>query len=136
MIMPSFESVNWLAVVAGMVVSMAMGALWYGPMFGKTWLRMIGKTAEEIKSGPMDYAKTALASFIAMLFLNLAVVAFGSQSFVDGLIVGAFTFFGVGATQTFVYTTFEGPKESVWLLYSIYQIIVFAVMGGVFTVWV
>lgn len=133
--MVSFAGVNWLAVVVGTVVSMALGALWYGPLFGSMWMRMIGKRAEEIESDPMAYLKTAIAAFVAMLFLNVVVSSFGAATFVNGLIAGALTFVGVGATQTFVYTTFEGPKEGVWLLFCAYQIIVFSVMGGVFAIW-
>jgi hypothetical protein len=131
----SFDAVNWLAVVVGMVISMALGALWYGPLFGNLWLRMIGKTADEIEGDPMDYVKTAVAAFVAMLFLNLVVVGFGTQSLVNGMVAGALAFIGFGATTTFVYTTFEGPEERVWLLYAAYQLIVFVIMGGVFAVW-
>jgi hypothetical protein len=133
--MISFAAVNWLAVVVGMVLSMAMGALWYGPLFGNLWLRLIGKTADEIEGDPMDYLKTAVAAFIAMLFLDLVVASFGAQSLADGVVVGALTFIGFGATLTFVYTTFEGPDERVWLLYAAYQLVVFVIMGGVFAVW-
>jgi hypothetical protein len=133
--MISFGAVNWLAVVVGMVLSMAMGALWYGPLFGNLWLRLIGKTADEIEGDPMDYLKTAVAAFIAMLFLDLVVASFGAQSLADGVVVGALTFIGFGATLTFVYTTFEGPDERVWLLYAAYQLVVFVIMGGVFAVW-
>jgi hypothetical protein len=131
----SFVAVNWLAVVVGMVVSMVLGFLWYGPLFGNTWLRLIGKSAEEIESDPTMYIKTAVAAFVAMLFLNMVVSSLGATTFVSGLIVGALTFVGFGATQTFVYTTFEGPSEKVWLLFSEYQILVFAIMGGVFAIW-
>lgn len=133
--MISFAAVNWLAVVVGMVVSMAIGALWYGPLFGNLWLRLIGKTVDELESDPMDYIKTAVAAFIGMLFLNLVVVSFGAQTLVDGIVAGALTFIGLGATLTFVYTTFEGPEEKVWLLYAAYQLVVFAIMGAVFAVW-
>jgi hypothetical protein len=115
---------------------MVLGFLWYGPLFGKTWLRLIGKRADEIESDPMDFVKTAVAALVTMLFLNLVVASFGADSFVNGLILGTLVFLGFGATQTFVYTTFEGPKESVWLLFNAYQIIVFAVMGGVFAIWI
>jgi hypothetical protein len=133
--MISFASVNWLGVVVGMVVSMILGMLWYGPLFGKSWLAMIGKRAEEIESNPMDYLKTALAAFVSMIFLNLAVNAFGAGSLVEGAIQGALVFIGFGATATFVYTTFEGPPQKVWLLYSAYQVLVFIIMGAVFAVW-
>lgn len=133
--MISFNVVNWLAVLAGTVLSMAVGALWYGPLFGNLWLRLIEKDLDDLESDPMDYVKTAIAAFVAMLFLNLVVVSFGAASFVDGLVAGGLTFIGLGATATFVYTTFEGPKESVWLLYAAYQLVVFAIMGGVFAIW-
>lgn len=129
-------SINWLAVLVGVVVSNGLGFLWYGPLFGKTWLRLIGKRAEEIESDPGMYMKTALASAVAMIALNLAVAAFGATTFLAGFIVGVVVFIGFGATGTYVYTTFEGPPESVWLLYAAYQVIVFAVMGGVFALWV
>ena len=131
----SFTSVNWLAVIVGTVVSMALGTLWYGPLFGKTWLRLIGKSPEEIESDPTMYIKTAVAAFVAMLFLNLVVTSVGSVSFLSGFVVGTLTFIGFGATQTFVYTTSEGPSERVWFLFGAYQIIVFAMMGGFFSIW-
>jgi hypothetical protein len=48
-----------------------------------------------------------------MLFLNLVVTSVGSVSFLSGFVVGTLTFIDFGATQTFVYTTFEGPSEKV-----------------------
>ena len=76
-----------------------------------------------------------MAAFVAMLFLNLIVTSVGSVSFLSGFVVGTLTFIGFGATQTFVYTTSEGPSERVWFLFGAYQIIVFAMMGGVFSIW-
>lgn len=133
--MISFNSVNWLAVAFGTVLSMALGALWYGPLFGNLWLKLIEKSMDELEANPMNYVKSALAAFISMLVLNLVVVSFGAQTLVDGLMAGAVAFIGLGATATFVYTTFEGPKESVWLLYALYQLLVFIIMGGVFAMW-
>ena len=130
-----FEYVNWLAVLLGMVLSMAVGALWYGPLFGKLWLGLIGKTEDELDPNPSMYLNTALAAFLGMLILNLVVAAFGAATFVSGLLVGGLVFFGIGATTTFVYTTFEGPSEKVWLLYAAYQLLIYLVMGAVFAIW-
>jgi len=133
--MISFAAVNWLAVLVGTILSMALGALWYGPLFGVLWLNLIGKTEEELEADPMDYLKTALAAFIGMLALNMVVVSFGAASFLSGMVAGAFIFLGIGATTTYVYTTFEGPSENVWLLYVAYHLVVYLTMGGVFAVW-
>lgn len=133
--MISFEGVNWLAVVVGVIGTNVLGFLWYGPLFGAAWMRMIGKTADEIESDPSMYLVTVVASAITMTTLAVIVATFGAVSFVDGLFVGALAWIGVGATTTFVYTTFEGPPTNVWALHAIYQLVAFAAMGGVFAVW-
>ncbi|MBK8887589.1 MAG: DUF1761 family protein [Saprospiraceae bacterium] len=30
---------NWLAILGSGLVPMAVGALWYGPLFGKLWMK-------------------------------------------------------------------------------------------------
>lgn len=133
--MVSFTSVNWLAVLAGTVLSMALGALWYGPLFGRLWLKLIGKTEDELESNPVMYLKTAIAAFIGMLALNLVVVSFGATDILSGLFAGGFIFLGIGATTTFVYTNFEGPTEKVWFLYVAFQLVVYLIMGALFAIW-
>jgi hypothetical protein len=130
-----FSGINWLAVLFGTILSMGLGALWYGPFFGKLWLNLIGKTIDELESNPLDYLKTALAALIGMISLSIVVSTFGANSIGDGLLVGLLVGMGFSSSQTFVYTTFEGPKESIWLLYSLYQITLFVSMGIVFAVW-
>lgn len=133
--MISFSDVNWLGVLVGIVASNLIGFLWYGPLFGSAWLRMIGKRREDIEPDNRMYIVTAVASGVAMIALALAVNAFGAGSFLDGLIVGALVYIGFGAPATLVFTLFEGPPVNVWLLYSTYQLIVWVVMGGVFAIW-
>ena len=58
-----FNQINWIAVVIGSVFNMILGALWYGPLFGKLWLRLIDKKREEMQGSPAMY----ILSFIAGL---------------------------------------------------------------------
>ena len=34
--------INYLAVLAAAVSNMVLGFLWYGPLFGKTWSKLMG----------------------------------------------------------------------------------------------
>ena len=34
--------VNYLAIATGAVLSMVIGAIWYGPVFGKKWMEIVG----------------------------------------------------------------------------------------------
>ena len=133
--MLDFGSINWIAVVVGVIASNVLGFLWYGPLFGDRWMRMIGKTRDEIESSPSMFLVTIVSSALTMIVLALAIDAFGAGDFVQGLMIGAVVNIGISATSTFVYTTFEGPPVGVWGLFAIYQLLIFALMGGVFAVW-
>jgi len=130
-----FGEVNYIAVVLGAVLNMILGTLWYGPLFGKLWLRLIGKKSEEIESKPWLYILSAIAAFLAALVLALVVQAFGPTGFFGGVLAGFVVWAGVVATVTLTYTIFEGPPLSVWLLFVAYQLVIFLVEGGVFAVW-
>ena len=37
-----FDHVSWVAVLGAAVVAFALNAIWYGPLFGARWARLIG----------------------------------------------------------------------------------------------
>lgn len=131
----AFTDVNWLAVLVATVINMFVGYLWYGPLFGKQWLQMIGKTMDEIESDPTMYMFTGLAALVSSYVLALLVGVSGASGWTSGALMGVVVWIGIGATGTLVYTTFQGPPKSVWLLHGLYQLVVFAINGALFAVW-
>jgi hypothetical protein len=62
---------NWLAIVIGTVVFFAIGALWYGLLFGKAWQRETGVTEAPKGSGMLrTMGGTLLAEFVVVLTLG------------------------------------------------------------------
>lgn len=65
-------AINYWAVLVCGVASMVLGALWYGPLFGKLWMREMGwggKSPEEIQK-MKDGAKTAYPqAFVGALLM-------------------------------------------------------------------
>lgn len=45
--------VNWLAVLLGAMAFFAVGALWYGVLFGKAWQREVGLSDEQLRGSNM-----------------------------------------------------------------------------------
>lgn len=131
----SLAGINWLAVIVGVVVSNALGFLWYGPLFGKAWAKALGKKMEDLQGSPTMYVVTVVASLITMIVLAAAVAAFGSTALLEGAVVGALLWFGIGATQSYVGATFEGRSMAVWQISALYNLVVFVVMGAVFAAW-
>src|SRR5258705_12057280 len=61
---------NWIAIIIATVAAMVIGFLWYGPVFGKTWMALTGRGMGTGESpGPL-YALTALAAFVEAIALN------------------------------------------------------------------
>ncbi len=40
---------NYLAIITGTVLSMILGFVWYGPLFGKKWKELAGANDKELK---------------------------------------------------------------------------------------
>ena len=59
--------VNWLAVVLGALAFFAVGAVWYGVLFGKAWQREVGLSDEQLRASNMPLI------FAACLALELVV---------------------------------------------------------------
>ena len=70
-------AVSLTATVLATVLGFALGALWYGPLFGSRWMAEVGMTADELRKN-FSPAKTYGATFV------LGLVA----SYVFGLFVG------------------------------------------------
>ncbi len=65
--------INLLAVVLGAAAFFAVGAVWYGVLFGKVWQRELGMSDEQLKGG----ANMALIFGLCFLFELLISVTFG-----------------------------------------------------------
>lgn len=43
-------TINYWAVLACGVISMVAGAIWYGPLFGRKWMEIIGANPDDIEA--------------------------------------------------------------------------------------
>jgi len=133
--MQFLTQVNWIAVIVGGVFNMAFGALWYGPLFGQAWLRAIGKKQEEIQSSPTMYILPFLAGVASAYVLAVIIAAFGITAWWEGLVVGGIVWIGIGAAATITTGTFEEQPRAAWLLFALYQLVVYAALGVLFVLW-
>jgi len=133
--MSVFGQVNWIAVLLGGVLSMVLGFLWYGPLFGKLWLRTIGKKEDELKSSAGMYILAFVAALATAYVLAVLVSALGVTTWWRGAILGAVVSVGVGAASALVNGLFLRNTISSWALFAFYQFVLYTVEGIVFAVW-
>lgn len=67
---------NYLAVLGAAFVPMIIGSIWYGPLFGKAWMKEMGFTEETMKNGnmPLIFGLSFVCSFIVAFVLQTLVI--------------------------------------------------------------
>ena len=133
--MEFLTQVNWIAVIVGGIFSMVFGAFWYGPLFGKLWLRVIGKSSDEIESNATMYLLPFVAGLVGSYVLAALIAGLRLMTWWHGILVGAVVWVGVGASGTLTTGTFEGSPRGAWLLFGTYQLVVYGALGLMFVLW-
>jgi hypothetical protein len=133
-----FSQINWIAWVIGGVAFMAIGFLWYGPILGKPWMAIMEKTGwkrSEMNANPAMYLVTFVCALAASYVLALVIRGLNIDSWWMGLVAGAIAWAGIGAAPLLTNSVFESRPKALWLIFSAYELIVFAGLGVLFALW-
>jgi hypothetical protein len=78
---------NFYPVFVAALTTLLVGFIWYGPLFGKAWMKETGLTEEDLKKGSMVkiFGLTYIFSvMIAMIMQILTIHQFGALGMVGG----------------------------------------------------
>lgn len=125
--------VNFLAIALGAVSAMVVGALWYGPLFGKVWMGLVGVSKKDLEA-----AKNKMMMLYGVSFLAYLVMAFGMSYVVSvnnatSAGEGAFAAFWVWlpfvATTMLITNLFQNKPFKLTVVDSGYHLVNLVVMG-------
>ena len=133
----AITSINYLAVVVAAVLEFGLGALWYGPLFGKVWMAAVGLSEEEIQSGnpAQSMAYRGLATLVAAYVLAHIINLAGATTLGAGLETGFWLWLGFIATFTLDSVLFEKRPLKVWIINNAYHLVGMLIMGAVLALW-
>jgi len=130
---------NYLAVIVSSVVTFILGAIWYSPpLFGRKWMALLGKTAEEIQQGvsPMMYVIGFVSGLISCFAISCVVNAAGAATLVNGALIGFLCWLGfAGATSYNNQVNFVGKPVGLWAIDSGYNLVTFVISGAILAIW-
>lgn len=128
-------SINWLAVLVAALAGFAVGGVWYGPLFGKAWMRECGITEEQVRSANMVRIYGTVLALNLLIATSLAMFI-GPQG---NLGSGVFAGFMAGATfiapALGVIYQFESRSLRLWLINAGYWVVIMTVMGAILGAW-
>jgi hypothetical protein len=136
--------INYLAVLVAAIASMVVGFLWYGPLFGKLWMKLSGKTKESMdeakkKGMTKAYVLMFVGSLVMAYVLANALVFASSYLQVSGvsagLMSGFFNWLGFIAPVTLGMVLWEGKSWKLWVLHNGHELISLCIMGVILALW-
>lgn len=129
--------VNYLAVAAAAVASYIIGAIWYGAIFSKVWIRLTGIT--DMKPAPVNMVLVLISSFVMAYVLDHSI-AFASYSHKvsgveSGMVCAFFNWLGFVAPVTLCTKLYEKKPWGLWFLDIGFWLIAMFAMGAILSVW-
>jgi len=133
--MLELSELNWLAILVATIAGFALGALWYGPLFGDAWLNALGKTADDIQPSPGPFVISFFTALITAVALALLIKALGIATVGGGIGIGLLVGVGFIATAMASDSAFCGWGLNLWLIQSGYRVLYSVVIGAILAVW-
>jgi hypothetical protein len=130
--------INYIAVLAASLVGFFLGALWYGPLFGKPWMVSVGLDPEVIKNSPKpDIRRLLTISFILQYIMAYCLAMFLGNETTAGL--GALYGFLTGLPWVgfaiVINAMYEGKSFKYMLINGGYWTVTFTLMGLIIGAW-
>jgi hypothetical protein len=140
-----FASVNWLAVLACVVVSMIVGSVWYHPKtFFPVWWKGIGKSDKDQPGAGSNMGLTwgltilsSLVQAVAMAFMVKSVGGLmpGGVNAVNGVATGFMLWLGFIAPTYLVNKLFAGHSLKIWAIEVGNHLVDFVLFGLILGAW-
>lgn len=133
-----FSSINWLAVVACVIISMISGSIWYNPKtFFPAWWAVVGggRSQPGMENMGLTWGLTVVSSFVQAVSMAFMVKAMGGTTVASGAMVGFMLWLGFIAPTYLVNKLFAGHGLKIWAIEIGNHLVNFLLFGALLTVW-
>ncbi|MBI2678223.1 MAG: DUF1761 domain-containing protein [Candidatus Koribacter versatilis] len=134
----AWMGINWLAVLAGGVVCMVIGFLWYSPaLFARPWMAASGydindkaKMDEMKKSMGKTYSLAFLAALLQAAMLAKILAVTGVWGALYGMKIAFGVWLGFVMTVQLTGALFGNQKMKLFAINTGYQLVSYLAMGA------
>lgn len=133
-------SLNYAAIVAGVVINQLVGMAWY-TVLSRYWMAETGLTQEDMdamKGTPRQwypYVVAAAAAAVFVLGLAILMQGLGAEGPVDGLVIGLLAAVAFIMTTNAMNYVFEVRSLLLYGINNGYHVLAFAVIGTLLGAW-
>ncbi len=133
-------AVNYLAVFVAAIAHMVVGTLWYGPLFGKQWMKLTGFTDKDIqklkKEGMVKTMGLTFVSGIVTAYVLAYTIAYAQiQSAGLAMQVAFWLWLGFTAAVQLPNYLYECKPMKLYAISAGYTLVYLLVMAAILAVW-
>ena len=136
--------INYIAVLVCAVAAMALGFLWYGQLFSKQWIALMGFTPEHMaeaqkKGMAKQYGIQFVGALLMAFVLAHSIIFAGAYLNVSGISAGLlgalWSWLGFVAPATIGIVLRDGKPWKLWFINAGYFLVLLLVMGLIIGLW-
>lgn len=131
----AFSNINWLSTVIAAISTFVIGGIWYGPLFGRSWMAAFGFTAQQLatRSVPRTFGGSLSLALLAAVILEMFIGAEATTA--SGALAGFFAGLGWVATFLGILYLFEMRTLKAFMINAGYCVVALTVMGAILGTW-
>jgi hypothetical protein len=127
--------INYLAVMVAALSGFVVGAIWYGPLFGRQWTTVSGVEGAPRLAFSGVYALTLVMSLMAAVVLALVIHEVHATGILGGTRVAFMLWLGFIVTVRFTEAMFNRTSMRLVMIDTGYRLVWVVVMGIILAVW-
>ena len=129
--------INYLAVLVAGLLNMAIGFVWYGPLFAKAWMKESKLSMKDIGNGPgPGYAIVAVGGLLQAYILAHFIDFTNATTWLEGATTAIWIWLGFVATSYTATYIFSKKSLKLWSIDTGYFLAVLLAQGALLAVWV
>ena len=134
-------TVSLLPVLVAAIASMVVGFVWYGPLFGKTWISLMGFSKKQMEEGKKKgmgktYAILAIGSLLTAYILAHFVKYVNAATIGDAVQLVFWIWLGFIVTIALGSVLWEGKSWKLFFINIAYQFVSLSIQAIILTLWV
>lgn len=136
-----FIQFNFSAILVCSVLNMVLGLVWYGFLFSKAFIQLMGITPDQMSSPASQ--KAAVRGYFALFFSSLMmatvlsyfIVFSEATTLVEGLSIGLISWLGFTLTTMLPYHYFSMKPIKLALINISYPLVGLSLMSVILVIW-
>ena len=132
-------SINYWAVLAATIAAIVLGFLWYGPLFGKVWMQLMGMDKKKMdKNMKKQMTKSYIILVITTLITSYVLahfVKYLGTTVSDALQTAFWIWLGFVATIQIGIVLWDGKPWKLYFINASHQLVSLALMATILALW-